>query len=244
MEFFKQFFNNYLISSQNIYYNDLTKAIESRKDYYLLLDIMGNDTLLRNEVLREMVMLQGLKDLAYEGEFKQANIIKILKDFSLKSRFEKHREIAKNLVSTMTKLKQGTMAPGFTLIDEAGNEADLGNFRGKYVYLCFWTSWCIPCIKEFELLSELFSKYKNDIEFLGISFDEEYSSMYHFLNEKKYPWENIHYNRDLDLIDDYEIKTYPLFVLIDRHGKIIRYPAPLPSQKVEMLFEKLLYSEN
>jgi len=244
MDFFNQFFNNYIISSPQIKYNDLIVAVEQKQDYFSLLDYLGKDTLLRNEVLREMVMLRGLKDMFNKAEFTKSKIIKILDDFSVKSKFEKHRDIAKNLVSMMNKLQPGTEAPAFSLKDMEGDTVYLEDFSGKYVYLCFWTSWCVPCIKEFEALSKIYSEYNNDIEFLGISVDKEYSSMYHFLNEKKYPWANFHYDNDIDLIEDYEIKTYPLFVLIDRKGKIIRYPAPSPSQNIEMIFGKLLFDES
>ncbi len=244
MEFFKQFFNEYLISSKQINYDQLKSAVNDKGDYFSFMKVIGMDKLLRNEKFRELVMLKGLKDLTRHPEFKQANIIKILNDFSKKMKFEENRDIATNIIYMTTKLKSGSMAADFRLKDAEGNIISLKDFRGKYVYLCFWTSWCIPCIKEFEILSELSSKYKNDIEFLGISFDKEYSSMYHFLNEKKYPWKNFHYNSDMDLIDDYEVKTYPLFVLIDRKGNIIKYPAPSPSQNVESLFGRVLHSEN
>ena len=244
MDFFNQFFNNYFLSSKQINKNELIDAVETRVDYFYLLDILGKDSLLRNEAIREMVMLKGLKDLYNTREFTQAKIVKILKDFSLKIKSEDHRMIANNLVSTMTKLKSGTKAPLFTLSDIKGNEVSLENFKGKYVYLFFWTSRCVPCTKEFEALSELFNKYKSEIEFLGISVDKEYSSMYHHLNKNNYPWINLHYADDNDLIENYEIKSYPLFVLINRAGNIIRYPAPLPSENIERLFITLLTKED
>jgi len=244
MEFFNQYFNNYLISSKQINYDMLRSSINDKGDYFSFLKIVGMDTLLSNEKLRELVMLKGLKDLASNPEFNQSNVIRILKDFSEKMKYAEHRNIAGNIVFIKTKLKPGTMAPEFSVKDVEGNLIHLKDFRGKYIYLCFWTSWCIPCVKEFEILSELYPKYRNEVKFLGISFDKEYSSMYHNLNEKKYPWANFHYDNDLDLIEDYEIKTYPLFVLIDREGKIIRYPAPSPSQNLENIIGKLLFEES
>lgn len=244
MSFFNEFFTNYLISSKLIKFDDIFDAIEQRHDYYYLLDLIGKDTLLKNEVLREMVMLKGLKDLANNPDFTRSKIIKILGDFSRKSNFEKHRVIAKNIVDVLTRLQPGTAAPDFTLKDLKGDIIHLKDYRGKYVYLCFWTSWCSSCTKEFKLLSEFYTKYENDVKFLGISVDKEYTGMYHYLNENKLPWPNYHFDNDLKLIDDYGIRTYPLFVLIGRDGKIIRYPAPGPSQNLDSFLEKLLITEN
>jgi len=244
MEFFKQFFHNYLISSLQIENNELIDAVENKKDYYYLLDIMGRDTLLKNELLRELVMLQGLNDLSGNIDFNQNNIITILKEFRLNTRFQEHKDIAGNLVSVMTNLKAGTKAPSLSITNAEGDVISLNDFKGKYIYLFFWTTWCTPCTKEFTILSELYTIYKNEIEFLGISCDKEYSSTYHFLNEKKYPWRNLYLNNDLNIIDNYQIRSYPTFVLIDKKGNIIRYPAPMPSQKIERLFGRLLLTED
>lgn len=59
-------------------------------------------------------------------------------------------------------------APDFELPDLQGNPLKLSSLRGKYVILDFWGSWCIWCIRGIPAMKEVYAKYKDKMEILGI----------------------------------------------------------------------------
>jgi thiol-disulfide isomerase/thioredoxin len=78
----------------------------------------------------------------------------------------------------------GTPAPDFTLSDLKGNAFTLKQFRGKVVFLDFWTPWCDPCREEFPALDALYKKYRNDgLEVIGIDIDDSEKLAAEFLQK-------------------------------------------------------------
>lgn len=72
----------------------------------------------------------------------------------------------------------GQTAPYFESKDMHGQEINLKQFKGKYLLIDFWGSWCAPCRKENPILVMMYEKYKNKtfknatgIEFLSIALD-------------------------------------------------------------------------
>ena len=65
--------------------------------------------------------------------------------------------------------------------------------------------------------------------------------MLYFINLKKdYVWTFVNIGDQTDVLKDYDVRTYPLFVLIDREGKIYKYPAEQPSNGLEADLIKIL----
>jgi len=113
-------------------------------------------------------------------------------------------------------------APDFTLTDDAGKTVKLSDFKGKYVLLDFWASWCGPCRREMPFLKKAFEQYKSpNFTILSLSTDTETEKWRKALGDEKMPWPQ--------LIDDtkqqagtlYNVQYIPINYLIDPSGKII-----------------------
>ena len=83
------------------------------------------------------------------------------------------QEIA-SLITKIERVQPGNPAPGFSLPDENGKTVDIASFKGKYVLLDFWASWCVPCRAESPYLVKAFEKYKDkNFTIVSVSMDVE-----------------------------------------------------------------------
>jgi thiol-disulfide isomerase/thioredoxin len=214
--------------------------VNKNKSYFEALDVLGNDTLLRNEVLREVVLLKTLDVLYSSANFNKKAVLEVLRQFSVSSKFEMHRQIASDLIETYNRFWKGMPATDFKLADTKDSIIKLSDYEGKPVYVNFFATWCKSCLDELELMKKLHEKYKDQVAFISISVDREFMKVFYLQRDHKYDWEFLHFNNDYDLLENYSVYSYPSFVLIDKDGKIIQCPAPNPSDNIEMTFEMLL----
>jgi len=241
MTFLSDYFENYFKDiTRQVKLSDLNVPVNQNKSYFETLDVLGKDTLLKNEILREVVLLKTLDVLYASANFNKKVVLEVLKQFSVKSKFEKHRQIAANLIESYCKFDKGMPATEFKLIDTNDSIIRLSDYKGKMVYLCFFATWCKPCIEELEFMKKLQAKYKNQVSFICISVDREFLKATYMQRDNKYDWEFLHFNNDYDLLENYSVYSYPTFALIDKEGKIIQCPAPKPSENIEMILDKLV----
>ncbi|WP_460023890.1 thioredoxin-like domain-containing protein [Marinifilum fragile] len=131
-------------------------------------------------------------------------------------------EIEKNLSGT-----PGNMAAGFRKLDINDKEIGLEEFKGQYVLLDFWASWCGPCRKGNPHLISLYNKYhRKGVEFIGVASDDHNIPAWHKAVKKDQIgiWRHIlsgTKETGNDIGDLYAIHTLPTKILIDPEGKII-----------------------
>jgi peroxiredoxin len=237
MEFFNQFFDQYLTAGNKfVSEKDLEKGINESISLPAIMDSLGKDTLLLSESLRELVLIKTLQELYYSPFYYPENILTILDQIIANSHFPLHRAIAMNVRLGLTRLQKGSLAPDFNLADLTGNPASLSDHKGKPVYLSFLTTWTFACLGEYKIMDSLYVVWGNDIEFITVSLDKNPEVVVRFKKDKNYNWTFLYNGTGYDLIQDYGIKTFPLFVLIDSEGKILQYPAIKPSEGIGEVF--------
>lgn len=121
-------------------------------------------------------------------------------------------------------LKIGKMAPPFSQMNFEGKEIALGSYKGKYVLLDFWASWCGPCRAENPALREVYASFKDkNFEILGISMDTERKAWKDAVAQDKLIWPQISdlkgQRNEVGLL--YNINAVPSNYLIDPNGIII-----------------------
>ena len=106
-------------------------------------------------------------------------------------------------------------------------ELQLSDFRGSYILLDFWGSWCGPCIAGIPELIEFATEYKDRIEIISIAFDhdEDLPKLKTIIKEKEMNWSHIRepklFSNPAGLNKKFDVKVFPTFILIDKSGNII-----------------------
>jgi thiol-disulfide isomerase/thioredoxin len=242
MDFFNEFFSKYITTtSRPLKFLNYSAMLNGPNSYPALMKALESDTLLKRPQLRELVLLRNLVEMYDDPVYKQESIQTTLAAVAKDSKFAENKGIAENLIKYLTRLRPGSAAPGFKLQDRNHRMVSLSDFKGKPVLLGFWTTYCQSCLSEMELLKPLYDKYHDRMAFVSISADREFMKMLFFLNLKKdFSWTFLHLGDEIGLLRDYDVRSYPLFVLIDSQGRIVNYPADLPGSGLESSLEKLL----
>ncbi|MDR0368074.1 MAG: redoxin family protein [Bacteroidales bacterium] len=239
MEFFDQFFENYLYAgTKKISKKILYENINNRVNYYKLLDEMGKDPILVNEKIREMVFIKGMGELyGLSQEFNRTNILLLLYQMQKESKFAEHRIMAENMINHLMALKPKTEAPDFVLKDVYNSPVRLSDLKGKYVYLHFFTAYCEECIREMLILKSIQEEYKDTLQIVSIMLDFEPTGLYHFVTaNKEFDWLFLHFDGNYDFIDAYGVYGLPLGILIDAQGKMVSSLAKSPAQGLRLQF--------
>ncbi|HRS54700.1 MAG TPA: redoxin domain-containing protein, partial [Bacteroidales bacterium] len=244
-EFFNTFFDGYFNDiAGKIDEVELVSAVNKQKSYIALFNALGKDSLLKNERLRELVMLVTLRNMYYTQGYDRKAVENILHELSEISKFKQHKTIALNLIKKIDKFKKGSPAPYFKLKDKNEQFVSLNDFKGKYIYLTFWNTQCVDCEAEFELINNVYNKIKAKTEVVSISTDKHFLTMQLFLKKKKYLWTFLHFNGDYQLLENYQVKTVPFYILIGPEGEIIDYPAKSPIYNLENYLNKNISTKN
>lgn len=120
----------------------------------------------------------------------------------------------------------GTEALEFSQPDTSGTAVSLSSFRGRYVLVDFWASWCGPCRNENPNVVENFEKFKDkNFTVLGVSLDRpgRKADWMKAIGEDHLTWTHV---SDLQFWDNaaaklYHIESIPQNILIDPQGKIV-----------------------
>lgn len=115
-------------------------------------------------------------------------------------------------------------APDLTMNDVNGKSVSISNFKGKYLLVDFWASWCAPCRAENPAVVAAYGKFKNkNFEILGVSLDANKSDWLKAIKADKLSWPQMsdlkHW--ESSAVGTYQFEAIPFNVLIDPNGKII-----------------------
>jgi peroxiredoxin len=121
-------------------------------------------------------------------------------------------------------IQPGTNAPEISLPDPNGKIVTLSSFKGKYVLVDFWASWCGPCRGENPNVVAAYNEFKNkNFTILGVSLDKQKDRWLQAIEKDKLTWTHV---SDLQGWENvaaraYQVESIPSNFLVDPFGKII-----------------------
>lgn len=209
------------------------------------LDTLGLDPLLENEQVRELAALEALKEMFFSKYYNGAGVVRMTRALGERSKFEEHRALAESLVKMMERrqaMEQGHSGwLEFDLPDVERRRVRLSDFRGKWIYVGFVRTGDPNSLKEIETMAHfrdtVYAKHP-DVVFVTVVCDREFQKMYHFVKNSRRGarcnWTWLHFDGDYEMLERWEVASYPTFVLIDPEGRRVYDWTPWPGEGILM----------
>ena len=127
-------------------------------------------------------------------------------------------------------LKPGTTAPDFILAE----------FKGKYVLLDFWASWCPDCRKDIPAVKAMYEKYGKNVVFIGVSFDTDRDRWAKCVADNGMTWRQVSElkkMREAEIAQTYGVQWIPSMTLVGPDGKVVLSTVVL--ERMEKALENL-----
>jgi peroxiredoxin len=156
-----------------------------------------------------------------------ADYTKVEREFALLPAWAKTSPDGKSIIAKIEGAKSAqinTKAIVFSQQSLKGQKIGLEDFKGKYILLDFWASWCAPCRKEHPNLIKTYEQFKKkNFEIISISLDSENDNWINAVNKDKLTWTQISdlKGQQNDIAVKYGIQSVPANFLINPQGVII-----------------------
>lgn len=241
MQFFNAHFKGYLkvyASTKNG--GNIYNSINSFADYKDLQNQFRGDRSITNDTLRELLILKGLIDFYYSPDFDKKQVQSVIEQLYRETTVQEHKKIAFNMLQTINQLQAGATAPDFIANDKTGMSVNLYNYKGKHIYLNFFSSESETSQKEMQKIIDLKKKFNDKVTFISVCLDDSVKSYKAYLKANpKQDWVILHQAKNSTAKQVYNIKSLSGFLFINPQMQLAQSPALMPSEGIEYKFNAL-----
>ena len=193
----------------------------------------------RNPQLAELITIFNLQKLCY-GDHGTSRLAKDhLNYIKGQTKYTEHKTIIGNFFSKYNRLAAGTDAPAFTLKDRDGNDVSLADFKNSLVLLQFVDGASPVSERQFEELRNLHHQWQDSVQILTIAPHDKMNFFKKQFEEKRQDWPLLDLGENILLLEAYNIRTFPEYILIRKGNKIGEAPAPSPERYLDERVRKM-----
>ncbi len=232
MNLFQEIFTNYLTSRQ-FDPSELRAMLYDTYDNFLKF-IKGKDAFLSdNHDLAELIVAWNLKRMYYEMPDDRNRIYAYLNYIYENAGCSDNKEVIGDIIRQINRLSFNSDAPDFVLKDGNDKDVRLSDFKDKMILLQFVNQRSSMTDYQFEMLKDLSQQWHDTIQIITIATKESFVDFRSMFDEKNYRWTLLDLGDDILLLENYQIMTYPDYVILGKDNKIGMAPAPAPDQYLD-----------
>lgn len=221
MMLFAENYRDYLYNSPHISKALLSRTINDDPDYFTLFNETGKDPMLTNERLRELVLIYNLIGFQNNEEFDRGNVVKLLQHIKKNSHFPEHIIYIDNALKGNT--SEGKLTKDLVFKNSKGDKVTLKSLGEENIFIHFFQSDCIDCIREMMILQELNKRYGDKIRFVSVNLDPDVEHFKKFCRqyENMFDWSMLYFNHQYDWVMNNGVETLPDYLILSPNGKVI-----------------------
>jgi peroxiredoxin len=237
IDLFKELFDGYFNSASydNHLLNDaFTEGPAAFKKY------LDTDPLMaRNQQLTELITIFNLQKLCYGDRGTSRLAKEHLNYIKNQTKYAEHKTIIDNFFMKYDRLAPGSVAPEFTLKDRNGKEVSLSDFMSGLVLLQFVEGASPVSERQFAELRSLHHQWQDTVQIITIATHDKMDFYSHQFEEKHQDWPLLDLGDQILLLEAYNVRTFPEYILIRKGNKIGEAPAPSPERYLEERVRRL-----
>ena len=201
---------------------------------------LGTDPLMaKNPRLAELITIFNLQKLCY-GDRGTSRLAKDhLNYIKSQTQYVEHKTIISDFFAKLNRLAPSTPAPEFTLKDSNDNEINLSDYKDGLVLLQFVDGMSPVSEHQFVELRALHNQWQDTIQILTIATHDKMNFFKQQFEEKRQDWPLLDLGDNILLLEAYNVRTFPEYILIRKGNKIGEAPAPSPERYLEERVRRL-----
>ena len=238
MDLFQEIFTNYL-ATRNFNQLELEQMLYADYDKFMSYLKEKDVFLAENASLAEIIIAYNLKGLFYELSEDRIAVLEKLKSIGQNTKNQKNKEIVDDILKQINRLSFNSDAPDFSLKDKNGNIVKLSDYKDDMILLQFVDEVSSMTDYQFELLKDFSNQWQDTIQVVTIATKDSFDDFNKMFEDRNYKWTLLNLDNEILLLEKYQIRLFPDYVILGKNGKIGMSPAPSPEQYLDFHVRRL-----
>jgi len=192
-----------------------------------------------NPQLAELITIYNLQKLCYGERYTSRLAKDHLVYIKGQTKYAQHKTIITDFFNRFNRLALGAAATEFTLKDRDGKAVSLSDFKDRLVLLQFVDGSSPVSERQFAELRRLHQQWQDTVQIVTIATHDKMELFKKQFNEKRQDWPLLDLSDQILLLEAYNVRTFPEYILITKGNKIGEAPAPSPERYLEERVRKL-----